>query len=870
MHDVIQHADCENCPLQVMFNKGRCFAPKIDDEKCDIMVIGDSPIMSEIIAKEAFAGRGGSFLQQALNAVLEDIGFDHHTTKVHYTYATACKTSQEPPAGGIKACSGRLMEEIKIKRPHVIVPLGSGALKSLGMTRAGIMNQRGKQKWDARLDAYIVPTFQPRYVLRNTDVFQTFAKDLEKAVRLLNREKGKPFKKPETKVDVLSNPIQSIKFLKQLRAKERIVASDIETRGFDFRKDYFLCQGFSWKIGHAVVLSEEMMYNKSVLKELKKTIESPKIKWIYHNGKFDNKFHIAQLGIKARTDIDTMLMHYVLDERKGTHDLEQVAVEFCHAEPWEHEAHQYVKESFADIPRPILYKYQGVDCDMTLRVYRALKIPYEEERIKGRKIDKVFNLLMDASNTYMYMELNGFPTDVNYIKKLQEEYEPALENYIKELKQLANKKGFDPKQYAVWADEHKLKEWERTGKRKGKKRPGPTKLPTEFNPNSYMHIRYMLFAKWKLKPVKKKGKITTDADTLKVYKEKSRDVSLIQFIDTKLAYAKDKKMYSTYVKGIWEHITEDTQKVHSTFKLHGTETGRLSSAGPNIHNIPRNSKIKNIFVASKGYVIFQADYSQAELRTLAVESGDPWLQNVYKSGSDLHDQMSIQLYGKDFTKEQRVRAKAVNFGIPYGRSAYTLAAEHNLTVREGKKLIADWYAPQPLTYEYMQERRKDPLLGRAYETPIGRKRHFGLITETNKNAVQNEAGNFPIQATASDLTMWSVCRLHYALEEVNQKYGEEVVRLVNTVHDSIIAEVKEDEQIMLEVRAIFKDIMEPAGEILLDTDVPFVADFEIGYRWGNLYEIEVNDKNKLDIILNKQGDIADFDTFVKDKIGWAV
>jgi len=75
---------------------------------------------------------------------------------------------------------------------------------------------------------------------------------------------------------------------------------------------------------------------------------------------------------------------------------------------------------------------------------------------------------------------------------------------------------------------------------------------------------------------------------------------------------------------------------------------------------------------------------------------------------------------------------------------------------------------------------------------------------------------------------------------------------------------------MLEVRAIFKDIMEPAGEILLDTDVPFVADFEIGYRWGNLYEIEVNDKNKLDIILNKQGDIADFDTFVKDKIGWAV
>ncbi|UKM63152.1 DNA polymerase family A [Weizmannia phage Youna2] len=178
-----------------------------------------------------------------------------------------------------------------------------------------------------------------------------------------------------------------------------------------------------------------------------------------------------------------------------------------------------------------------------------------------------------------------------------------------------------------------------------------------------------------------------------------------------------------------------------------------------------------------------------------------------------------------------------------------------MTIPEARKLIQDWYAPQPKTKEFMMERRKDPLLGRVYETPIGRIRPFGLITEKNRNGVQNEAGNFPIQATASDLTVWSICRLVEEFDKMNEELGFEAVRLVNTVHDSIIAEVWANEDIIKRTRDTFKRIMESAGKILLNTDVPFVADAEIGHRWGSLYDFTIEESGNI-IVHKKTGDIS--------------
>lgn len=833
-------------PIELKAQRLRTVLPK---EEYDVVVVGDSPTLTEIYAQEPFQASAAVLFKKVikmvhhnLNEVLDKPIKD---LRIFYTYATDMYTEKEPTASQISSYKPMLESVLRRAKPKVIIALGNAAGKSLAITKAGVMEGRGKWKWDGRLNAYTILTFHPKYVATSPNTFQTWLLDLDKALRLIQREKGLQNEVPQTKVYVLPTVEKTKAFLQFLRKDKRIVASDIETRGFDFKKDKLLCQGFTYKEGESYVIPEEIILDESIHDDLKATIESKNITWLYHNGKFDNKFFRAQYGIRARTDIDTMLYHYCLDVRKGTHDLEQVAIEFCNFEPWEHHAHKYVKESFADIPRPILYKYQGVDTDATFRIYHAMKPFFDEEVKRGRKIQKELDLLMDASEYYMHMEINGHHTNREHIERLKEEYGPRLEKLFEDLVEKANLSGWDPVEYARWADKAKYDEWLKKGKAAGKKQPGPTKVPKTFNPNSYMHIRFLLFHVWQLKPIIKKKKISSDADSLNIYKERLTDVNAIQFIDAKLSYAKDKKMYSTYILGIDKIIDKDTDRAHTTFKLHGTETGRLSSADPNFHNIPRQSDIKNIFDAEDGFVLMQHDYSQAELRVLSVEGGDPWLQGVYYKGSDLHDEISIQLFGPNFTKEQRVRAKAVNFGIPYGRSAYTLAAEHNMSIKEAEQLIEDWYAPQPLTRRWMEERRQDPLEGRVFETPVGRIRPFGLVTDTNKNGLQNEAVNFPIQSEASDCMVWSVCRIEEEIEVLNEMYGETVARLVNTVHDSVIAEVKKDPEIIRLVYIIHQTYMPVAASVLLDTEVPFLADAEIGPSWGELYEMKVADNGDI-------------------------
>lgn len=844
--------------MQSNTNEGNRLKYTEPAEPINILVIGDNPNMPEIIEGQPFQGTASMFTRSVLDELIaqkEKLLGEEFKPVIEYGYAYWGVTSKEVTQAQINEDAGILMDQVAKGKPQVIIALGGAANRAVAKTRAGELTRRGTWQWSAAYNAYVLLTHHPQFVRKNPNQFQTWVDDLSQAIRLLFREPGQRREIPTTKVYTLHKKSDVLEFLQFLRREPRVVASDIETMGFDFANDAFLCQGFTYKVGTSYVIPEELINDPDVEKELKLTCESPDITWVYHNGKFDNKFHRAQKGIRARTDVDTMLLHYCIDVRKGTHDLEQVAMEFVGAEPWEHEAHKYVKENFGDIPRPILYKYQGVDTDMTLRIYYALMERFEEIKETGRKIDIMFDLMMGASEAYMRIELNGHYTDMDQVERLYQEYEPRLEQTEKELKVLAEKAGWDNKAFADYRDEEKMREWLSTNEAERKpKKPGKTAVPKGFNPNSYQHIRYLLFSVWGLKPIMKKGKVTSDAGALEVYKERLTIVDAIRFIDAKLSYAKDKKMFSTYIVGINKIINKKTKRAHTTFKLHGTETGRLSSAEPNFHNIPRQSDIKNIFTSQPGYVLMQGDYSQAELRVLSVEGGDPWLQAVYREDRDLHDAISEQMYGPNFTKEQRVRAKAVNFGIAYGRTSYTLAAEFGLSAREGEQMIEDWYKPQPLTRAWIAERRTDPETGFMYETPTGRVRPFGLVTEKNKNNLQNEAVNFPIQSEASDCMMWSIIQIQPELDALNEKYGEEVARMVNTVHDSVITEVKADAQIIREVMEIEQRYLTSAAGILLHTDVPFKVDFEVGKSWGNLMDL-VQDETGTYVAKDKKGNL---------------
>src|SRR5699024_1881012 len=216
-----------------------------------------------------------------------------------------------------------------------------------------------------------------------------------------------------------------------------------------------------------------------------------------------------------------------------------------------------------------------------------------------------------------------------------------------------------------------------------------------------------------------------------------------EFTELVLRLRKNNKYRRTYVNGLRDAIEKDG-RIHTTYNLHGTVTGRLSSSNPNLQNIPRDATIKNIFRATPGYVLTQADYSQAELRVLAVLSGDPWLQDVYKQGDDLHDRVAEQYWGKDFTSEDRVKAKAVNFGIAYGRTEHTLAPDLNISLAEAKRLLTDWFVPMPYVKKFFDERVKNAFRGNDSVTPFGRTRSF-IITPYNKFNIRNEAMNTPIQ-----------------------------------------------------------------------------------------------------------------------------
>ena len=823
------------------------------DDKVDILLVGDSPTNTELYDGRPFQAEGSMFVRKVMEQICKEYSSENNAddVKVAFGYASWRKnnTKQGIPTGDIKEFRPILEDQINRQKPKVIICLGSSASFAVAKTRAGIIQARGQWQWHNEFNAYVMLTFHPSYIMSSTGQYITWAKDLTKAVDLLTRKPGKIRPNPIKliKVYTITSEEKAIAFLRFLRKEKRIVASDIETRGFNFRDDKLLCQGFTYREWESYVLSEEMVLSpsKELQAEMKLTIESDNIYWLYHNGKFDNKFHRAQRGMRARTDMDTMLLHYALDVRKGTHDLEQLAIEYLGAEPWEHEAHKYVKESFADIPRDILYHYQGVDTAMTFGVYHALMEEYNAELAKGRKIDKLVDLLMKANEAYLRMEMNGHHVSLNQVNRLYEEYEPRMKEAEEKIMSTVIEAGWNPEEFVAYRDEQKLLEWTAAlAKEPNKKKPGRTALPKKFNVNSYVHLRYMLYKVWGLKPFMKKGKISSDAESLEAHKqqlEEQNNVVAVDFIEAKLAYAKDKKMFSTYIVGIDKIIDKSTERAHTTFKLHGTETGRLSSAEPNFHNIPRQSDIKNIFDASPGYVLIQSDYSQAELRVLAAEGNDPWLRQVYIDGRDLHDAIAEQMFGPNFTKEQRVRAKAVNFGIAYGRTGFTLAREFNISKREGDQLIDDWYKPQPLTEAWINARRNDPIIGNVFETPTGRVRNFGLVTERTKNAVQNEAVNFPIQSEASDCMVWSIYQMLPELDAINEREGREVVRLVNSVHDSVITEIEKDHDLIQEVIEIQRKWLTSAAAELLNTDVPFICDFEIGRSWGALYDYTVKD-----------------------------
>lgn len=622
---------------------------------------------------------------------------------------------------------------------------------------------------------------------------------LDKVIEALHAFRNGELRGEEYDIDkiekhLISAPEEGITFLRELSQKYSVYSIDIESRNLstDRASNKLLCIGLAYKADEGVSFLRPCFESQEFRDEFQRFTLNKEFTFILHNGLFDRSRTKIIEGIELKIDEDTLLKHYCgINEHKGTHGLKDLAQMYLGFPDWEKplddwkraycRAHKLKLKDFQYdmFPQRTLAEYNVVDCCATFQLNCVF------EKLMRDSSRYIYRKLIEASKYYADMIARGMQLDVDYWAVLKEKLEnerAALEADFAEL--MPGVSVSSPVQLKKWLQKH---------------------FPMEFIDS-------------------------TDADTIKMLGEKYPEDPCMQKI---LAYRKNAKYLKTYVKGLWERKDCDGI-IHCEFKLHGTETGRLSSSNPNMQNIPRNKLIKNLFKAHDGYVLLQLDYSQAELRTLAHVSKDETLIQCYADGRDLHSEMAQKIFGDKYDphdKDQRMAAKIVNFGIPYGRTPGGVAKQLKISMAEARQYLAKWFAGAPKVKDYIKlchdMATAEPQ--EVYYTVFGRARHYFITSDTIHHA-ENQSVNFPISSTANDLT------IHAFVEICNwlQERGFDAYP-VNTVHDSLIFEVREEN--VKEIAEHCQQVMAEVPKKLLENlQVPFRADAEVGISWGDLAE----------------------------------
>lgn len=777
-------AECENCPLY----EDSIFVPSYGPEQADVVLVGEAPARNEAREGKPFIGASGQLLDQ----ILPSSGV--RRADVFITNVCLCrpKDNSNPPAAAVKACKTRLLEEINSREPRVVVALGNFASQTILDTSVGITKLRvGPPKRSPLLgdEVSVIPTFHPGATLYNSNSFPDIVTDFGKIKGALHgTEVTSVWSPPELRIFDDRDGAETV--LRELLNSSRLqeVGIDIEV-GLDKDEDlgrpdqyHLLCIGISHRVGGAFILGENSLRERTVLDLVGKLLGSKSI--IAQNGKFDlaGLYKLNPEGALRALAFDTMLAHYTIDERRGTHSLDQLAIEFLGAPDWKAEFHRHLggSKNFADAPREILYKYCGYDVANTHQLRHVLASHMTEE------LHSLHDFLVRTSPVLMKMELNGLGVDVEYNQQLEQESQEIINRHLNTLREMVG----DP----------------------------------TYNPNSWQQVGKVLKENFGVRAS------NTRADTLELIQERAAakgNRPLYDFISEHLAFKKEAKSYGTYIKGIRERIEDhgDGPRVYADFLLHGTVTGRLSSRNPNLQNITRGDRLRRQFIpSSPDNVFIQADYRQAELRVVCWLARDAYFREVLSDSSrDIHSEVAERFFGKGFTKEQRVIAKAVVFGLLYGREAYSLAAEHRISVREAQDYINKFFEVIPHTVKWIEDLQERVLEGDDLVTVFGRHRRFWLITDNNKNTILKEARAFLPQSTASDFTLESANRLARMGLWDNLRIP---------IHDALVVEAPRSEA--QHVANLVATTMQEVAEEYIDGFIPFPVDVKIGDSWGDL------------------------------------
>lgn len=793
----------------------------------DLMVVGESAVAQEIYKGQKLTGAGA----QVLKETLAKVGMPYTDDEVYYTTALKCAIPKGRNRKIPKDCSGNchayLIKEILEVKPRMVLVCGATAMYTLlNTTAVKITEEYGRvREYDFLPGIKVMPIMNPGVLLHKPGDYKPFLAMMQLAATIYNG--GQAVDTGETTWDVCDTREKCYALWKRMKlladtGELKYAAYDIETTGLDYREAEFLVLGICFERNHAYVIPREMRAAAHNF------LEGVPWKCIWQHGKYDKKVMWRRGLGSVPIDEDTIYQHYVLDET-SSHDLGYLSKVYLNAEEYKYKMNQNWKAVTLDTyPQffDALCERVAVDVDYTLQLFETFqKLLAEEPQLEG--VYK--NLLIPAANFLSRVEQNGILIDENYLHKLDQQYTVLLDKIRAEIDELAAP-FWDPVAYQ-----------EMTGSKS---------TPKAFNPGSPQQMAWMVFDRLKLNPRIRKGR-STDKEILKSIENPPALITKV------LEYRNVQKEHSTYVIGLLNARDEDG-RVRTTFSLHITATGRLSSKEPNIQNQPSANGVGNIrkaFLPRPGYVFAEIDYSGAELRWLAVLSKCPVLSDVFMQGRNLHKETATNIFGEHFTKQQKMIAKALNFGIAYGREANSIAETFNIPNSEAQEYIDSWFRAYHGAADYLHWCDDQVKQGSYMVSPFGRRRRFGLVSPATLKSLQNESRNFAIQSASSDLLL--TCAMECE-KELREKYD---TYIVNLIHDSMLLEIPADPKIVRAVGQICYEAMTTAPKRLFDIDLPFKADFEIGKNWSDLVEFELDEdseRNNLQIMLEEGDDEGKF------------
>lgn len=560
-----------------------------------------------------------------------------------------------------------------------------------------------------------------------------------------------------------------------------------------------------------IVLSEAWLRIKENVRQLIAFLTKKKRrKLVAHNMKFDFRSLSAQLGVKIYGHMDTQLLHHAINPGSGEHGLKPLARKYLGAPDWDATSKQYVKGSYKEfptdyhyprntydkyevklgavkvgfeaIPREILYEYNAWDVYWTWHLMEYL-LEFSDERVQRVALHEY-----KMGNFFQDVESYGVTVDQEQLDNLAVSFGAERDGYMEKLAELVS---------------------------------------PEFNPNSPKQVKEV-FSSVGIELKSTAEKVLEDLKGTELHPQ------VEEFIDTLLDVRGTTKNIGTYNEGIRKRM--HSGKVYPSYLVHGTNTGRMSSKNPNIQNIPREKSLRSLFTVkdTEAYDFLEVDYSQAELRVMAVLSNDPYLISLFQPGMpDFFDSLlpqafphvDIDSWSPQEKKDNRAKLKSVIYGLSFGRKAPAIARELKISVGEAQSIINNYFKAAPDLYAWRQDVEYKALSSDGVlETVFGRRFQAEIVTGRSKTNVVNSALAFLPQSTASDICVSAAIEIH---KWIGPDYG---ANIIGSIHDAI--NVESPKQYTEEIAKRMQGEMTESARRVMGDIVPFATEAEWGTSWG--------------------------------------